>query len=129
MIDTNILGSLELETAHAGVRLIVVMGHTCCKAIKAACDGAAEANLQHLLASIAPAVEAIKRAEGENFDSENQLCLDAIAKQNVLNQMQNITEHSTTIHQLVVDNKVEITGAMHDLNTGRVVFFDENSKT
>ena len=126
VVDTNMLGSMEFATAHAGVPLIVVMGHTHCGAVRGACAGGASGNLKRLLNNIQPAVKKIIHGDNSAKACENPETIDAIAKQNVINQMSMILKNSSTIAQMVKEHKVMLAGAMHDIRTGKVVFFDIN---
>lgn len=126
--DTNILGSMEFTTKLAGAKLIVVMGHTACGAISGACSNAKLGNLTHLLQQIQPAVDIVKKQEGKEFGCGNPHTIDAIAKQNVLDQMQYIMQNSSVIANLVKEKKVMIVGAMHNLSDGKVTFFNMDGK-
>ncbi len=128
VINKDMLGSMEFATKHAGAHLIVVMGHTECGAIQGACVGGAVGNLKDIFASIQPAVTFVKKAEGQDFNCESSTTVNAIAKQNVLNQMQNVLNGSSVIKALVANKDVEIVGAMHNLKTGKVEFFNIDGK-
>ena len=124
--DANILGSMEFATVHAGVKLIVVMGHTNCGAVTAACQGkpTGMSALDQLLKQIEPAVDMVKREAGHSFSCDSAKTVDTVARQNVLNQMHHVISHSHDIADLVNDHKIMLVGAMHDLKTGKVSFFD-----
>jgi carbonic anhydrase len=124
-VNTDILGSLEFATALAGSRLIVVLGHTECGAIKGACDHVEMGNLTSTLANIAPAVYAVEGFEGLRT-SANKAFVQAVAHENVEMTVQNIVNRSPIIRGLVSEGKLAVVGAMHDVRTGRVTF-DEAS--
>ncbi len=124
--DANILGSMEFAAVHAGVKLIVVMGHTNCGAVTAACQGKPTGMpaLDRLLKQIEPAVDIVKRQVGHPFNCDSAKTVDTVARQNVLNQMHYVISHSHDIADLVNDHKIMLVGAMHNLKTGKVFFFD-----
>ena len=126
--DKNIFGSMEFATDIVGVPLIVVMGHTSCGAVEGACSGTFHGNLNYLLNAIRPAVETVKKAEGKSFSCQTPASINAIAKQNVLNQLHNITKYSPEIDKLIADKKVMVVGAMQNLKTGNVIFFNKDGK-
>lgn len=123
VVDDNLLGSMEFATKHAGAKLIVVMGHTSCGAVSAACMNPKlnEHNLNDLLDEIQPAVKQVSKTQ--KLDCADTKQVNAIAKQNVINQVNEIYKESPTIKQLVNQHKVMIVGAMHNLATGKVDFF------
>ncbi len=129
VVDKNILGSMEFATEIAGAPLIVIMGHTNCGAIKGACSGGAQGNLKYLLSAIQPSIARVKKVEGKMYQCDNPVTQDAIAKQNVLDQMQYVIKNSPAIDKLITDKKVELVGAMHDLSTGKVTFFNQAGKS
>ena len=125
--DTNMLGSMDFATKLAGAKLIVVMGHTNCGAVRGACSNLKSSkNLNYLLKQIRPAVITVKKQEKSSFSCSNAQTIDAIAKQNVINQLNYILNNSPTIKQLIAKKQVELVGAMHDISTGKVTFFDIN---
>ncbi len=82
-VNEDILGSREFACKLAGSKLIVVMGHTSCGAVKGACDGAKLVNLTQMLDKIKPAVDATETRPGEDRSSANLQFVDRVAKQNV----------------------------------------------
>lgn len=123
VVDTNLLGSFEFATAAAGSKLIVVMGHTECGAVKGACDGVELGNLTRTLANIRPAVEAVSGIPGER-NSKNRAFVDAVAHENVRQTVQNIVDRSEVLRELVEAGKLKVVGAMYDVATGEVTFLD-----
>lgn len=128
VVDYNVLGSMEFATEFAGAKLIVVMGHTACGAVQGACNNVKAGNLTGLLAQIQPAINKIKSEEKSKFSCKNPKTIDAIAKQNVFNQMHYILNNSKIIANLEKKKKVMLVGAIHNLATGKVEFFTINGK-
>lgn len=129
VVDKNVLGSMEFATKIAGAKLIVIMGHTDCGAVKGACNGAQLGNLTHLLSQIKPAVDTVKASEKSSFNCKSSKTIDAIAKQNVLDQMRYVLNNSSVIRNLVDEHAIILVGAMHHIRTGKVNFFDIHGKT
>ncbi len=127
-VNTDLLGSLEFATAVAGAKVIVVLGHTECGAVKGACDHVELGNLTSTLANIAPAVYAVTDIEGART-SKNKAFVQAVAHENVEMTVQNIVERSPVMRQLVQDGKLIVVGAMHDVATGQVTFFEDSMLT
>lgn len=121
-VNTDILGSMEFATAAAGSKLIVVLGHSHCGAVKGACDHVELGNLTHTLSNIAPAVYSTQTS-GER-SSKNKGFVQAVADKNVSLTVANILDRSPVIKQLVDQGKVKVVGAMHDIETGKVQFFE-----
>ena len=119
--NDDLLGSLEFACALAGAKVVLVMGHTSCGAIKGAIDGAQLGNLTGLLNKIKPAVDATHYA-GERT-SKNAEFVDEVAKTNVHLTMSAIRERSSVLAGLERDGKIKIAGSMYHLAGGRVDFF------
>jgi carbonic anhydrase len=119
--NDDVLGSLEFACAVAGAKVVLVMGHTACGAIKGAIDGAQLGNLTGLLNKIKPAVNAT-HYEGERA-SKNGEFVDAVAKTNVQLTIGAIRERSEVLAGLEKDGKIKIVGSMYQLVGGRVDFF------
>ncbi len=128
VVSTNVLASLEFATKAAGAKLIVVMGHTDCGAVKAACSMQAFGHINELITQIEPAVNAINPQNDIKACSQPKV-IDAIAKQNVLNQIEALKDQSAIIANLEKNKKIKIVGAMQDLTSGQVTFFDDTGKT
>ena len=127
-INTDMLGSLEFSTAVAGAKLIIVLGHTECGAVKGACDNVQLGNLTSTLSNIAPAVYAVTDVEGPRT-SANKAFVDAVAHENVDQTVNNIVGRSTIIRGLVESGNLIVIGAMHDVSTGRVTFDEADAVT
>jgi carbonic anhydrase len=117
--NTDIIGSLEFATKLAGAKLILVLGHTECGAIKGACDNAQLGTLTATLSNLAPAVYAATGAAGDR-SSKNPAFVQEVAEQNVRLTVEALTERSAILRDLVHGNQLQVVGAMHDVGTGRV---------
>ncbi|OAB63129.1 carbonic anhydrase [Leptolyngbya valderiana BDU 20041] len=122
VVDTNLLGSFEFATAAAGSKLIVVMGHTACGAVKGACDGVEVGNLTALLDEIEPAIDAVSTPVGTDRSSANTEFVNQVIEVNVRMQVNELLRRSDVIRGLVEQGQVKVVGAVHDLATGEVRF-------
>jgi carbonic anhydrase len=121
-VNTDIIGSLEFATQLAGAKLIVVLGHTECGAIKGAVDDARLGNLTAALANIRPSVIKIKPVEGPQT-SKNKKLVQAVADQNAKDAAAMLTARSEVLRDLVGAGKLKIVSAMHDVGTGKISWF------
>jgi carbonic anhydrase len=119
--NDDLLGSIEFACAAAGAKLVLVMGHTACGAVKGAIEGAELGHLTGLLSKIRPAVAATTYA-GDRTGS-NGAFVDAVAKTNVLRTVENIRQQSSVLSGLERGGKIKIVGSMYHLVGGRVEFF------
>ncbi len=119
--NDDILGSMEFACKLAGAKVVLVMGHTACGAIKGAIDKAELGNLTGLLAKIRPAVEATQY-QGER-SAKNYGFVDTVARKNVELTMADIRRRSAVLADLETSRAVRIVGAMYNLETGLVDFF------
>ena len=119
--NPDILGSMEFACKVAGAKVVLVMGHTACGAIKGAIDNAELGNLTGLLAKIKPAVEATAYS-GER-SSKNYAFVDAVARKNVELTIANIRKDSPVLAGMESSGAIKIAGAMYNLQTGAVDFF------
>jgi len=117
----DILGSMEFACKVAGAKVVLVMGHTACGAIKGAIDNAQLGNLTALLAKIKPAVEATKYAGDRS--ASNYGFVDAVARKNVEMTLANIRKESPVLADLEASHAIRLSGAMYNLETGAVEFF------
>jgi carbonic anhydrase len=120
-VNTDIIGSLEFATKLAGAKLIVVLGHSECGAIKGAVDDAKMGNLTAMLANIRPAVLKVKRIDGSQ-DSKNKKLVQAVADQNAKDAAAMLTARSEVLRELVAAGKLKIVAAMHDVGTGKLTW-------
>lgn len=118
--DADIFGGMEFACKVAGSKVVLVMGHTACGAIKGAIDGVQLGNLTTLLAKIHPAVEAT-RYTGER-SAKNYAFVNAVAQKNVSLTIANIREKSPVLRDLESTGSIKIAGAMYNLQTGVVEF-------
>jgi carbonic anhydrase len=121
-VNVDILGSLEFATKISGARLVLVMGHSNCGAIKGAIDHVQMGNLTEMLTKIMPAVNSVSGFEDRT--SKNKKFVEAVAKQNVLLTEENILKGSPIMKELVDNKKLDIAGCMYDLETGVVTFYE-----
>ena len=126
VVSGNVLGSLEYAAGVAGSKLIVVLGHTNCGAVKGACDHVEMGNLTPLLEKIKPAINSEKRTT-ENRNGNNPEFVNAVAALHVKHTVIEILEGSAIINDLVNSGKVGIIPAMYDIATGMVYFFDKDA--
>ncbi len=119
--NEDILGSMEFACKLSGAKVVLVMGHTACGAIKGAIDNAELGNLTGLLAKIKPAVKATT-FQGD-LSSKNGAYVDAVARKNVELTIADIRKNSPVLAELESKGTIKITGAMYDLETATVSFF------
>lgn len=118
-VNTDILGSLEYATKVAGAKLIVVVGHTECGAVKGAVDDVKMGNLTATLANIRPAVLEVEGFEGERT-SKNKKFVQSVADRNAKDAAGMLITRSDVIALLVKEQKLKIVSAMHNIGTGAV---------
>lgn len=122
VINDDILGSLEFACAVAGAKLIVVVGHTRCGAIKGACDGVELGHLTGLLNRIQPAVHRVP-AYVQPRTSKNAEFVEKVAAANVQVALIQIREKSPILRELLDQGRIGLVGGMYNLDTGRVDFY------
>ncbi len=120
VVNDDILGSMEFGCAASGAKVILVLGHTACGAIKGAIDDVELGNLTGLLARIKPAVKSTEY-DGEK-SSKNYAYVDAVAKRNVILTVGQIRRRSPILEDLEKKGSIQIAGAMYDLSSGTVNF-------
>jgi carbonic anhydrase len=126
VINTDILGSLEFACKAAGSKLIVVLGHSNCGAIKGACDHLEMGNLTELLSKIQPAVyEETLTTAPDARTSKNIEFVENVATLNVKRSVKSIINRSYILEQMIEKNEIAIIGAKHNLETGRVEFLED----
>ena len=124
IVNTDILGSMEFACKVAGSKLIVVLGHSKCGAVKGACDHVEMGNLTELLSKIQPAVYQEKDTT-DNRTSKNSEFVENVAEINVKRSVKNIIERSFVLEQMLEEGQIGIVGAMHDIESGKVIFYDD----
>lgn len=120
-VNEDILGSLEYASKVAGSRVIVVLGHTSCGAIKGACDDVKLGNLTGLLDKLKPAVAAASTPGERN--SHNHAFVGEVTELNVKQVMQKIRDQSPVLKALEDEGKIRIVGAMYDTSSGKVSWY------
>lgn len=118
-VNTDIIGSLEFATKVTGAKLVLVLGHSECGAIKGAIDNVQLGNLTATLNNIWPAVEATDAGAGERT-SKNKAFVQAVAETNARLAARMLTERSPIMAELVDAGSLKVVAAMHDIATGRV---------
>ena len=122
-VNTDILGSMEFASKLAGTKLILVLGHTACGAVKGACDHAELGNLTAMLGNIAPAVEAISEpADAADRTSANIDFVNAVGTKNVELTIDRIRKESPVLAEMEQAGDIQIVGGMYDIATGKVNF-------
>jgi carbonic anhydrase len=124
VINEDILGSMEFACKVAGSKIIVVLGHTKCGAVKGACDHVEMGNLTALLTKIRPAVDD-ELTTKENRNSKNSDFVENVATINVKRSVKSIMERSTILKDMIESGQIGIVGGMHDIATGEVVYYPE----
>ena len=124
IINEDILGSMEFACKVAGSKIIVVLGHTKCGAIRGACDHVEIGNLTALLSKIQPAVYYEKSDIG-NRNSSNDEFVEKVATINVKRTVQAIMERSPILKEMIETGAIGIIGGSHNITTGEVTFYDD----
>jgi len=122
IINEDILGSMEFACKVAGSKIIVVLGHTKCGAVKGACDHVEMGNLTALLTKIRPAVED-EMTTTENRNSGNGEFVEKVAAINVKRTVKSIVERSTILKEMIEKGEIGLVGGTHDITTGQVTFY------
>ncbi len=126
IINEDILGSMEFGCKVAGSKIIVVLGHTKCGAVKGACDHVEMGNLTSLLTKIRPAVDD-ELTTKDNRNSGNSEFVEKVAVINVKKTVNGITERSPILKEMIESGAIGIVGGIHDITTGLVTFYPEIS--
>ncbi len=122
VLNDDIIGSMEFACKIAGVKLIMVLGHTECGAIKGACDNVKMGKLTGLLKKIKPAIKSEKKTKDKR-DSTNQNFVSNVASLNVVNTLKEVTKKSSIIKTMNKKGQIAIVGGMYDVATGVVDFY------
>jgi carbonic anhydrase len=124
VLNDDILGSLEFACKVSGSKLIAIVGHSNCGAIKGAVDGVELGNLTGLLNKIQPATKEVP-AELQPRNSKNLEFVDKVSEANVHLVMQQIRERSPILREMIDQGQIGLVGGMYDVSTGEVHFFDK----
>jgi carbonic anhydrase len=125
VVNEDILGSLEFATKVSGSKLIVVIGHASCGAIKGACDDVQLGHLTALLARIKPSVDSVQTGAGETRSSKNSSFVQRVAEANVRYTLKTIRMQSPILNEMIEKGQIGLVGGNYDLGTGKVTFFSE----
>ncbi len=124
-VNEDILGSMEFACKLAGTKLIVVLGHTACGAVKGACDDAKLGNLTTMLGKIKPAVKSVTEPKDEKLrNSSNIDFVNNVAKKNVELTIEQIMKKSDVLAEMLNNGEIQIIGGMYDIKTGKVTFYE-----
>lgn len=125
ILNEDILGSMEFACKVAGAKVIVVLGHSKCGAVKGACDDVKMGNLTALLAKLKPAVDAEKSVLS-NRTAGNSAFVEKVASLNVALTKERILKESPILKDMMEQGEIAIIGGMYDVETGVVDFYDHN---
>jgi carbonic anhydrase len=121
--NADILGSFEFATKVSGAKLIVVLGHTNCGAIKGACDNVEMGNLTTVMQAIRPAVDSVTDVPGDR-NSKNAQFVYAVTVANIRHTVAHLRSDSPILREMEEAGQIKIVGAMYDIDTGKVTFYD-----
>lgn len=122
IINEDILGSMEFACKVAGSKIIAVLGHTKCGAVKGACDHVEMGNLTALLSKIQPAIYD-EKTETQNRNSSNGDFVEKVAAINVKRTVHAILERSPILKEMLENGEIKIVGGLHEISTGEVTFY------
>lgn len=125
VLNKDILGSMEFACNVIGSKLIVVLGHNKCGAIKGACDDVKMGNLTHLIDKIKPAVKIISEKLGIEPTSKNSDFVEEVSHLNVKLVKEEVLKQSDILNNLVLENKIMIVGGWYNIDTGEVEFYED----
>ena len=124
-VNEDILGSMEFACKLAGTKLVVVLGHTACGAVKGACDHARLGNLTTLINKIEPAVAAVSEPADESLrNSKNIDFVNQVAEKNVMMTIENIRDQSPVLAEMEANHEIKIIGGMYNISNGEVTFYN-----
>ena len=121
--NTDILGSMEFACKVSGAKLVLVLGHEHCGAVKAAIDGVVLGNITRMLENIKPAVESISGYEGRK-SSGNPEFVHMVAEKNVRLTIEDVRKRSTILKEMEDAGDIKIVGALYDMDTGEIDFLE-----
>jgi len=123
ILNEDILGSMEFACKVAGSKIIAVLGHTRCGAIKGACDHVEMGNLTALLSKIQPAFYD-EKTETQNRNSSNDTFVEKVSVINVKRTVNGILERSPILKEMIQKGEIKLVGGTHEISTGEVTFYD-----
>lgn len=121
IVNEDMVGSMEYACAHAGAKVVVVLGHENCGAVHAACQGVQEGNMTQMLAKLQPAIDSCATGKAD-VDKHSKEFQDQVITKNVYNMVSNVRQGSTMIKEMEDKGDVKIIGAVFNLHTGVVEF-------
>jgi carbonic anhydrase len=119
------IGSLEFSTKYLGSKLVVVMGHTSCGAVKAACDDFKDGHIGEIINMIKPAIRHEKTVLDDRT-SKNEVFVEKICELNVQYQIDQIIRTSDIVQDMLTAKQIGVVGGVYDLNTGKVRFLPDS---
>ncbi len=122
IINEDILASMEYGCKVSGAKVIIVLGHTDCGAVKSAIDNVQMGNITELLAKIRPSIDSLGPYSGEKT-SKNKDFVEKVCDENVKTAIDNILLHSPILKEMDDKGEITIEGGVYDINTGKVSFF------
>jgi carbonic anhydrase len=123
IVNEDILGSMEFSCKVSGAKVVLVIGHEYCGAIKGAIDNVQLGNLTRLLKKIDPAVQSCNHYAGEKT-SNNPEFVDLVIRENIKMSVENIRRQSSVLREMEQNGAIKIVGAYYDMDNGEVTFFD-----
>jgi carbonic anhydrase len=126
VLNEDILGSMEFACKVAGSKLIVVLGHTKCGAIKGACSHVQMGHLTGLLSKVAPAMHAVEQREGTSISPES--AVELVAIENVRCQLRSILDRSPILEHMYQEGSIGLVGGVYSVESGEVTFLEEHFK-
>jgi carbonic anhydrase len=121
--NTDILASMEYACKVSGSKLVVVLGHTNCGAVKSAIEDVKLGNITELLSKIRPAVDSLADFSGEK-SAKNKEYLSKVTDENVKLTMDNIRANSQILKEMEEKGEIDIIGGLYNLDNGKVSFFE-----
>ena len=125
VLNEDILGSMEFACKVAGAKVIVVLGHSKCGAIKGACDDVKLGNLSVLLEKIKPAINA-ETTITVNRNASNSNFVECVARLNVILTMNRVMEESPLLKEMIDNNEIGIVGGMYNVDSGEIEFYEKD---
>lgn len=124
VLNEDILGSMEFACKVAGAKVVAVLGHTRCGAIKGACDDVKLGNLSILLEKIKPAINA-ETTISENRNASNPEFVERVAELNVKLTMDRVLKESPVLKEMINNNEIALVGGLYNVESGEVEIFEE----
>jgi carbonic anhydrase len=119
------IGSLEFSSKYLGSKLIVVMGHTSCGAVKAACDDFKDGHIGEIINLIKPSIRHEKTVAPNERNSKNAAFVEKVNELNVRHQIETIIRQSDIVDEMIANKQIAIVGAVYDLANGQVRFLND----